>query len=326
MKANEIFKKLLAVDNTAPRVLHAIFGLDLKKDFHIFAIPSRFTAKQILKEATAAGYDPQSSIIAVLTQPNADYIFADRLYLATLNESEKFDIDYRRAIPYEVNGKRTKLDDYFTRGDFENIRKDNEQSFIICQKRADLAPKNEHPADLSARFRVESFRRWHYQNSTVSYIGEIETRRTDDNGRKYIYNRRGNVIFRGRNEYRDISELIDKSGYIVDKKREELKERAEALRAERAKAAYTETNNAAEVAELRARFEAKKAELISKLAAAETAPEFKAIIDKLWKYDGIAGIFGDLERLEARESAKEFSSLEAFNRASEKIAAALAAI
>ena len=99
MKANEAMKALLTIDNTAPRALHDALHLDFEKDFYIFTIPARFTAKMILKEAAAAGHDPRSSVIAVLTQPDPGYIFADRLNLATLETAEHFNIEYRRAIP-----------------------------------------------------------------------------------------------------------------------------------------------------------------------------------------------------------------------------------
>ena len=117
--------------------------------------------------------------------------------------------------------------------------------------------------------------------------------------------------------------MIDKSGYIVNRKRDDLKRRAAALRAERAKSAYQATSNADEIAGIRAKVEAKKAALLAELAAATTADAMKPIIDKFWKYNGIGSIFGDLERLEARDAAKEYPSVESYRRAADGIAAAL---
>lgn len=318
--ANKLFKELLKIDNTAPRALHHVLKFDFMKDFYIFSLDQKFTANQILKEAAAAGHNPTASVIAILTQPTPDYIFPNHLFLATLQTGDRFYIDYSGAtIPYYIGGKHTTVDDYHSRGTFENLRKNNTRSFVICQKRADLATDNPHPVNLESRFKIEKINKYGYQNSSASYIGDVETRRTDDNGSRYTYNQRGMVIYRGRDEYQNINELFDKSGYIVNRKRAELKRAAAARRAEKASAAFKATDNRETIKALRTAAEAKKAEYIKRLTEATTGDEISKAAEGLRSYNGLGGIIKDIENVEARDAAKDYPSINSFNNDIERI-------
>lgn len=310
---NQTMKELLNKDNTAARALHDVLHLDFCKPFHAFTIKGRFTVNQVIKAAAAEGYNAHNAIIAILTT-GTKYCSND-INLATLTITGGVEIDYK--TPYNYRGRRCYVDDYGTKARFEDARKQESiTSFVICQKLENVSEPNPHPVNYAERFKVGNITKWCYQSGGPSFIGEIELTRTDDDGSRTRYNGHGLVIYKGHTpEYKTITEVIDKSGYIVNSKRDELKRRAEGLRREREKAAYIVTDNAAKIADLRKAAEAKRAAIIEELKNATTGAQISAIGHKIYFYNCLGGIFSDIERIETRDSNKEYKSTASFEKA-----------
>lgn len=112
----------------------------------------------------------------------------------------------------------------------------------------------------------------------------------------------------------DAGDLIDKSGYLLRERREDLKRRAAALRAEREKAAFLAADNSAKVEELRGMIEARKNELVRQLQQATTAEAVREVEKALCSWKGLGGIMGDFERFERNSAAKKYASIEEADR------------
>ena len=325
--ALKALETILTKEPNAAKAIHDAYFIDFCGPLYIFKKSGKFTVNQLLKEAAAAGYIPEDSTIIVCT---TDIKYReDRIYTTQIITS-RGDIDTNTRFYTYSNGRSiyTKIEYYFRKSDFNDYRKqDNTTTYVICQRKANAARKNPHEVDYTSRFKVKNISYWGYSYGGPSYIGRIDLIRTDDNGTTTEYNDHGRIIWKGHTpEYNDITEIIDKSGYIVNTKRDELRRRAAALKADRAKAAYTKDDNSGTVKAIRAAAEAKKAAIIAELQNATTGSELNAIGHKIYFYNGLSGIFSDLERLETREANKEYTSAAAFNKACENIRAALANI
>lgn len=109
--------------------------------------------------------------------------------------------------------------------------------------------------------------------------------------------------------------VFDKCGNNITDRRNDLIRRAEALRRERARAAYLETDDAGKVKELENRIAATKAAIISELEKATTPDEFDKVGKKCEGWHGLRWIVYNFEIYKKRTTEKDYSSVEAANNA-----------
>ena len=325
--ALKALETILTKEPNAVKAIHDAYFIDFCGPLYIFKKSGKFTVNQLLKEAAAAGYIPEDSTIIVCT---TDIKYReDRIYTTQITTS-RGDIDTDTRFYTYSNGRSiyTKIEYYFRKSDFNDYRKqDNIITYVICQRKANAARKNPHEVNYTSRFKVKNISYWGYSSGGPSYIGRIDLIRTDDNGTTTEYNDHGRVIWKGHTpEYTNITEIIDKSGYIVNTKRDELKRRAAALRAERAKAAYIKTDNAAIIAELENLYKKARAAIVKELSAAETVEQYQTISKKLDYFHGIADALAALERLKENDANRAYSSIEKFTAAADAIRAKFEAL
>ena len=305
----------------APRAfqfINNIFHVDFNADYEIVKANNAFTVNTIKKEATAAGYKPEESEIILLVKGTRAWD-CDKLQILEL-ENDKFNYSFRDIFRNKRTYPPRPLDDFYTRKDAEEARKKAAYTYIILQKKENATPENPHTVNRCERFKYISNET--YNNG--EYVTRVHTTRTDDNGSGYTINDHGQYVYTSQLEkYRTLAEIIDKSGYITMDKRENLKRRAAALKAEREKAAYIETDNAGKIAELWKQANAKKLEIAEELKNATTGEQIARIGDKLWKYNALGGIYKSLERLEERDNEKQYKSIETFEAAAADIENAL---
>lgn len=316
---NAIIKELLTKEPQALKVWHNAEKIDYKKSFTVLQHNGKFTINALEKEAAAAGYNWTDSTIVCYTT-GAKYR-ENYLYMYKLTGAGSFYIEYK---PWKFTTGRAhdNIEDFYAKKQLDAIRKEEDiTTYIICQKKADAAPENLHPVDLANRFILKDFNKSGYNGK--SYIDRVHLRRTDDTGSGYTYNDHGQIIYTSYYKYTAIDEIIDKSGYIVNKKRDDLKRRAETLRADRAKAAYLQTDNAEIISELENLFTETKAAIIEELKAAGTYEELKAVYKKLDTWHGLTDCRQDLDRLKENDAARKYSSIERFTAAADGIRAAL---
>jgi len=319
---NTILKELLQQETQALKVLHNAELYDFTKDFTILKHDGRFTVAALEKEAAAAGHTADDSIIMCYTTGRK--WDPDRLYMYKLTGAGKFEVEYK-IYKYTTGRAYCRIDDFYCKRQLDDVRKQEEglTTYIICQKKENQAAENPHPVDLANRFILKKFDT--YRKSTGGeYIDRVYLRRTDDAGSAYTYHDRGTFIYESRFTNTAINEIIDKSGYIIDRKRDELRRKAAALRADRARAAYLETDNTNIIKELDSLFTETKNAIIEELTQATTAEALKKVSDKLDRWRGLAGIADDLERLKAADEARKYSSVDRFTQAADGIRADLA--
>ena len=318
---NLLVKELLQREPQALKVLHNAELYDFTKDFTILKHDGKFTIAALEKEAAAAGHTADDSIIMCYTAGHK--WDPDRLYMYKLTGAGKFEVEYK-IYKYTTGRAYCKIDDFYAKTQLNDTRKqDGLTTYIICQKKENQAAENPHAVDLAARFILKKYDTYTKSNGT-KYIDRVYLRRTDDTGSAYTYHDRSNIIYESRFTKTAINEVIDKSGYIVDKKRDDLKRRAAALRAEREKAAYLQTDNAAIIAGLDALFTETKNAIIEELKKATTYDEVYKIYRKLDGWHGLAGAAQDLERIKENDNARKYSSIENFTKAADSIRAELA--
>lgn len=170
------------------------------------------------------------------------------------------------------------LSNFWRKSDFEDMRKSrNAETFVIVQSYENVKLPSKRPVDLSARFVVAPQRMsWRYGNSK--------------------------------------SYTLDKSGYIVDIRKENLEQRACNLRKERAKNAYLLTDNTAKVEELRKKIAVRKAEIVNDLISATDAKSVKDVASKL-DWGGLYSIMSLFEDYERLTNTRGYSSIESSERA-----------
>ncbi len=180
----------------------------------------------------------------------------------------------------EVEHRAYGLGNFWRKSDFEDMRKSrNAETFVIVQSRAFIKAHEEKPIDLNGRFKTAPHRRtWNGFRATSSTY------------------------------------TLDKSGYIVDIRKENLKRRADDLRKERAKNAYLLTDNTAKVEELRRKISIRKAEIVNDLISATDAKSIKNVASKL-DWGGLYSIMNLFEDYERLTNERGYSSIESSERA-----------
>lgn len=286
--------------------LHACLGFDFENDLIIFEVAGNYTVNSILKQAAAAGADPVNYQIALLTRPASGYRHDE--YTSFIIDGAKFENNINHC-GYS-NNSFVSLNTYFTKSDINEARKNALQTVVICQKR-DLmqAPRRNNPGpDLMQRFIFKEAHYAKYYHSDKKYLSSLDIIPAAGNGYKYEYKPEN------KNDSININDFIDKSGYITDIRRADLKRRAAAIKAAKDQAAYNATNNEAALAELKSQIENKKAAIIAELQAADNHEAIKAIAKKLDFFRGLSDVYFQFELLQEKDNAKSLPSINTFNK------------
>lgn len=189
-------------------------------------------------------------------------------------------VEYGGRVDIDHEKTGYNLDYFYRKADFENVRKNQRaETFIIVQKKDDIRIPTSKPFDMAARY------------ESAPYYGQSYYK-------KYT---------------------LDKSGYIMDGRLENLKRRADQLRREREKNAYLQTDNTEKVERLRGLIEARKAEIVAELIAARTSEELSAVNKKLNYWHGLEGIMSDFEHFEKYTNNRSYSTIAQSDRAYDEI-------
>lgn len=312
---NEALKVLYDFNKMSLKALNQTFHFDYNKPFHAHVVYGNTTIKQILKKV-----ENKNSLIAVITM-NPDSCFKDRYFVATIDKFEHVSTGPSSYSHYQFEYK-SGLDYYSRIGSFRNaIKSPNSTTIVIAQEYQYLIKPVKHETDYSKRYKIFTGNR--SIQKSCGYIDEISLV-DSDTGRQFKYH----AI--NWNEFKtdDISDIIDKSGYIVEQYRNTLHHKARELKAQRDKDRFIATDKSQQVADLKIRITAKKLELIERLKAAETYEELtnvgKAIGEYSWH--GLAQVIYHFERMEKGIADNTYKSIEEFNSHYQKISDDLMAI
>ena len=312
-------KKLLAVSRSALRGLHELFGYDFCKPYEILHLTGKFTVGQVNRLAASAGYGLRSEIVLLTRDPErAGYYDSDLRVVKIVGDG--FKIEFSRRIP-SYKRINDPFGHFYRKADFDALRKRaTAEAWIILQAKEHLRFPAEVKLDLTERFKLGKVDMSHYKGT---YVSGVELFRRDGKGEKLKYETHGNYYYEGMWKPESVYEIFDKSGWYLHDRRENLKRRADALRAERAKTAYLNTDNADKVKELQALIDRRKAEIAAQLSEAATSDEIDAVREALgWR--GLYGIVRDFEAFKDNTEARKYSSIErsdaAYNAIKSKLA------
>ena len=315
---NTILNKLINYKKDYVRGLHACLGYDFNNTFYAFEINGKFTVNQVLKEAAAADHTPAKSLISIITRPAAGF-YASYYTTIILNKAGKIENDINHC-GYS-NNNWASIDKYHTKASFDEVRKKDGHTIVICQNRELLkAPQRDKSKfDHLQRFNLLEVNTCIY--TTGKYINKLVLSPCTGNGSKYDYE---NNLYSFKTL--DSSLFIDKSGYLLQPRRDDLKRRAAAIRAEKEKAAYNARSNDAIIKDINVQIEKKHAQIIAELTAAKTSEDMQKVAKKLDYFRGLSGIMHDFELLQERDKNKSFSSISSFENAVNNITEKLAAL
>lgn len=226
--------ELLAMNPKALQFLHHAKGFDFCKPYEIHRIDGRFTFNQV-KKLIPEGH--AAALLVCWDDSTLRYVRTDELIYVTLTESG-FDADKHDFVNYwdyrQTRGTHASIDYEIGKSTFEERRKKAAKHCYVVHQLRDYMriPAKSVPIDDNARY---TFR--------VSY-NDLYIHRKGYNEKEYHYNSN-----RGYRPQRLLpADCIDKSGYLLDRRRAEWFRRAAALKAQRQKAAadvadYTELYN-----------------------------------------------------------------------------------
>ena len=309
---SEAKKALLAINPHALQGLHYLIGYDFQQTHAIARIQGHFTVNSALKAIGGANHE---NVVALLvTDHGKSYL--NMLKLVTVDHTGKIGIEHN-------GGYRFDLDNIHMKGIFDDIRKsDRAECFIICQRSEYVKKPQKKPFDTSARYEYIPGKDSKCGDGHGNHwIDRITVRALDGSNTRHEVTKDGNkyrfstVVYRRPNETRPKShlEIIDKSGYILPKRRADLLRRADQLRKERAKAAYQATDNAAKVEELRAIVEARKAEFAAAIASATNAEALRTATHKLCF--NFIWTMSEFERFADKTARHDYMSIDAAENA-----------
>lgn len=230
-----IKKELLKQEKNTLKVLNGLFGYDFQKEYNLYKHDGKFTINSLIKKYDL---DLINDKVILLIKSGARYS-ADYIYLVEVTSDKKINIDFRT---FDSGIESNKLSTFYAKHQFEDARKnDNTFIYIVSQNKNNLGKKFSKPViDYSKRYILNSVNSCcnkninykDYENKSINsiYIVDSTIKNNYYNQIEYkysYYSMSSNII--------GLHNAIDKSGYLVSKKRESLKIDAKILKTKRNK-------------------------------------------------------------------------------------------
>lgn len=300
---NRAIKKLYKFNKKSLQAINKTFGIDYNKPFEAITIKGNTTIKQILKKVN------NNALIIVLT--NTPGFHGDKYRAATIDKYEKVAIGNDKYSDYHFIWN-SGIDSYYTIGSFREAIKDiTGNTIIITQEKQYLCKSKKSDIDYSNRYQLIPAKyesEYFTYNSNGCYISRLNLKDLNSNGRIIEYH-----TDHWNSKTENILDIIDKSGYIIENKRHELKRKARLLKEKREKELYSATNNTERIEALGNLLKGKKDMIAADLKAATTFEQVKNIASKLDRYsDGLTKAYKLYEELKKDDEAKAFRNIDSF--------------
>lgn len=285
----QLVKEVLSRNVNLLQVLHEGFGFDFAADFEVLKIEGRFTLNSLKK---AAGVD--------FSEHNAAAIVTNKKYCEKWNYivgvyNSGFGLDMPRRVHWFY-----RYDHFYCKRVFEETRKeDNIITYLFYQKKELEKKPAVFKADYNERFIYKSCVKCGdgRGRSGVDRLTLIDAA----SGETFDYK------IQDRFFSCNTSDFIDKSGYITELHRNDLKRRAEVLRSNRKKAAADAADFTSDILEIEKTAAAKKA-IISNIILKSCNYDDICNADK--KISKMRWIYLDIDRLKKASANKTFTSVE----------------
>lgn len=231
MNTNNVIKELLANNKDTLRYLHICYGLNFEKPFTAIKLDIPFTLNQVEKLTGC-----REGFIFIKEEKS---IFNNKQYMRMAVKKGSF-VTIEIEKPWNLNSDVSRPDTFYLKSDFEKCRKNKddynkmESAYFIAQDKQYLQDVKKFAADKMERFRDVSFTEmtWRYSGGSTLH-SKIDGACVTQNGVKF------KLLCFGHNRTDIVNgyDFIDKSGYIVNDKRESLIRRSKALKEEKARKA-----------------------------------------------------------------------------------------
>lgn len=293
--------ELLRENPKALQFLHEAKQFDFEKDFVILKIENNFTFNSVTKEIQK--HISGDYVAAILLKATPRKCCNENLYFIDMDHSKFYPLRENVSLQYW----KYNIDWFFGVGDFEETRKKKtDHIFVIAQKIEFLTTEKEKAIDYSQRFIFKDLTRAGDGRGNT-YISKLNLIKTDGSNEK--------ITFSPCMQYTPLSErektlenIIDKSGYILTLHRNDLKRRAKALKTEREKNKFLESDFSKENAALHEKIENVKKIISEKVLQVKTYDD-ATNLDKA--VDKFRWMMMDFENHNKRIENKTFSSVKA---------------
>ena len=300
---NALKKELLSINPKTFKFLHDFHGFDGQSPYFIFKIEGRFTHKQIMKQIPAEmGEDFSASLFLIRERFMERSIF----YHVMIGETGFH-------IPHNTAHYKNDMDYFWAKTAFEEVRKnETKYIFVVVQKREYTKPRKTRPQLIDGeRYIISDRGIIKGSHNGRGYISQMYLKPKTGNGEE-IYLQPNRVIYSGQKLSDNIHDYIDKSGYWIYKKREELQQRARKLKAEREKIAVMNTDFTERKKAIRAKL-VEIREMLSRSALTATTYKSAGKLDSITRR--YMWLVLDAERMETAD----FRNLEQANKTFEHI-------
>lgn len=287
----ELVKEVLNRNPKMFKALHDLYDFDFMEEYQIIKINGRFTLNSLKK----------SLGITDLTGLNTAVIITNVRYREKYNYIVKA-IENGFCISHEkpFYGFYYNVSNFYGKGCFEDARKEeNIIVYVICQKKELAKKASEKKPDLNERFTFKYVTRWGDGKGRHG-IAQIDLIDKQHNNKKFTYNTRRPESSENVNYY------IDKSGYLVEEQKNELKRKAAKLRTEREKAAADAVNFDNEINVINNKLLEIKTKLAVQLMEVNNY-ENACNIDKITGV--LRWLYLSVDRFTERNEKKQFSSI-----------------
>ena len=212
------------------KALHNVFGIDWKKPAAVVRFDAPPTKAAVLKAAEEIQI-PAPAVVLYHRTKWSDYD-KTRFYAFTVSESG---VDNPK-IPYRENTGDA-LSDTWAKKHFDEWRKDQREAatvYTVYQAKRDRsAPEKIGKPNEYTRYTITATETGCYNNGPKAYKLRPVDRNKDTAAATINYYHKD-----GKTQHDQPEDILDRSGYYVRDRRENLKRRAAALKAEREKTAY----------------------------------------------------------------------------------------
>lgn len=304
---------MLNHNRKALRGLHVIAGYDFEKPFSVRRFECPVTVARILKETGAAGSMHDLCVYLLmhcLDGSTAD--FYKKFHVVRVTGPKEINIDFRHDPEFIVY--HSGIDHFYHKGSFEDLRKNpGSVIYAIIQKKEFLHKYTPKEHDLRDRFRLVpgKERKW-TDGRGFHGVSAITVQRMDASGQNLEISRQ-KIYFGGRVSDEgnpvSVSDFIDKSGYLLPWRRDELKRRAVVRHNEKEKAAYLQTDNSGKIEEIAARIEKVKKALAEEVLRAVSYDNVCTVSRRLGHYKGLASVVNLFELFQTYTIEKRFASI-----------------
>lgn len=287
---NMLVNELLERDNTILKSLHDAFDFDFNAKFDVVKFSGRFTHKSILKTLNIKKCD-NLNIVLVIT--DLKYQESNN-YIVKMNDNN-FVLSFPRKIYYG------RVSWFWGVGQFEEVRKREDKTVYIVYQEKELSKKASYKKpDYTQRFCLVSSIGCSEGRGRHG-ISQFDVKDMQHNGRQI------NIKTREASASTDINYFIDKSGYLVEEKKLELKRRAKVLKVERAKAFVDTINFNKEVADIETELENINSHICFMMQNVNNCDSIKKVHDIITK---LRWFYISFDRFRKANKNKTFSNIE----------------